>query len=207
MEYKETKIEELLSEIVEGEDITLSDIPDMDLYMDQVITLFEKKLKHQKRVEEDKIMTKTMINNYAKAKILPPVKSKKYNRQQLILLTLIYNLKQQLSLTDISNLFQPTLKDIQGEDNRLPSIEELYDTYLELKRGEKLAFKEDYIKLSENIREKSKKFNASEPELTELLLQVSMLISRANLEKKMAEKIIDEYFLTSASNSHKDPSV
>jgi len=207
VEYKETKIEELLSEIVEGEDITLSDIPDMDLYMDQVITLFEKKLKHQKRVEEDKIMTKTMINNYAKAKILPPVKSKKYNRQQLILLTLIYNLKQQLSLTDISNLFQPTLKDIQGEDNRLPSIEELYDTYLELKRGEKLAFKEDYIKLSENIREKSKKFNASEPELTELLLQVSMLISRANLEKKMAEKIIDEYFLTSASNSHKDPSV
>lgn len=207
MEYKETKIEELLSEIVEGEDITLSDIPDMDLYMDQVITLFEKKLKHQKRVEEDKIMTKTMINNYAKAKILPPVKSKKYNRQQLILLTLIYNLKQQLSLTDISNLFQPILKDIQGEENRIPSIEGLYDTYLELKRGEKSAFKEDYIKLSENIREKSKRFNASEPELTELLLQVSMLISRANLEKKMAEKIIDEYFLTSASNPHKDPSV
>ena len=52
--------------------INLNEIPDLDLYMDQVITLFENKLSNGKRFDDDKLLTKTMINNYAKDKLLQP---------------------------------------------------------------------------------------------------------------------------------------
>lgn len=78
-------LDALVSELTEFNELTLDDIPNIDLYMDQVTTLFENKLHPLKRNEEDKIMTKTMINNYAKAKIFPPVKSKKYTKEQIIL--------------------------------------------------------------------------------------------------------------------------
>ncbi|NFF61673.1 DUF1836 domain-containing protein, partial [Clostridium botulinum] len=80
----------LIKELHLEDDLNLSDIPDLDLYMDQVITLFDDKLKHLKRNENDKILTKTMINNYTKAKILIPPNKKKYNKNHIILLILIY---------------------------------------------------------------------------------------------------------------------
>ena len=55
------------------------DIPNIDLYMDQVTTFMEKQLSSSKRYEEDKILTKTMINNYAKNNLLPPPFKKKYS--------------------------------------------------------------------------------------------------------------------------------
>ena len=60
--------------------INLNEIPDLDLYMDQVITLFENKLSNGKRFDDDKLLTKTMINNYAKDKLLQPITNKKYSR-------------------------------------------------------------------------------------------------------------------------------
>jgi hypothetical protein len=68
MEFSEKDISSFIEGLSLNEDLTLSDIPSLDLYMDQVITLFENKLNHLKRNEEDKILTKTMINNYTKAK-------------------------------------------------------------------------------------------------------------------------------------------
>ncbi|MDP4091600.1 MAG: DUF1836 domain-containing protein, partial [Bacillota bacterium] len=109
MEYSLKNIEELLASIKEIDEIKVSDIPCIDLYMDQVTTLFDDRLSKQKRNEGDVVLTKTMINNYAKAKIFPPIKNKKYNKQQIILLVLIYNLKQTLSLEDIKALFDPIL--------------------------------------------------------------------------------------------------
>ena len=60
-----------LDEVIEPQSI-----PNLDMYMDQVITLIEEKLAHTKRNEEDKLLTKTMINNYAKDKLLMPAKKK-----------------------------------------------------------------------------------------------------------------------------------
>lgn len=69
-------IEELVKRVNKINNIDLNDIPDIDLYMDQVIQLFDSKLEGLKRKEEDKILTKTMINNYVKGKLLMPVKKK-----------------------------------------------------------------------------------------------------------------------------------
>ena len=62
----------ILSSISRIEYVRPGDIPNIDLYMDQVTTFMEEQLRSTKRHEEDKILTKTMINNYAKNNLLPP---------------------------------------------------------------------------------------------------------------------------------------
>ena len=194
MELNYELLNQLLKEVTAFNDIALSDIPEIDLYMDQVTTLFEKKLYHLKRDEEDKIMTKTMINNYAKAKIFPPVKSKKYNKEQIILLELIYNLKQNLTLTDIDRVFTPIIDDGKKEEKALASIESLYDNFLKLKKDQLEVFEVQFNQLRKDITEKSKELEGKNKDLNELILMVFMLTSGANAQKRMAEKIIDNFF-------------
>ena len=64
------------------------DIPNIDLYMDQVTTFMDTQLSSTKRYSDDKILTKTMINNYAKNNLLPPPVKKKYSKDHLLLLIL-----------------------------------------------------------------------------------------------------------------------
>ena len=194
MELNYQLLDQLLKEVTAFNDIALSDIPEIDLYMDQVTTLFEKKLYPLKRDKEDKIMTKTMINNYAKAKIFPPVKSKKYNKEQIILLELIYNLKQSLTLTDIDRIFTPIIEDSKKEEKALASIENLYDNFLRLKKDQSEAFENRFNQLKIDITEKSMELEGKNKDLNELILMVFMLISGANAQKRMAEKIIDNFF-------------
>ncbi|KYN78509.1 hypothetical protein A0J52_04280 [Clostridium sporogenes] len=193
MEYNEENLETILSNITEFNDIKLSDIPDIDLYMDQVITLFDMKLKSLKRDENDKIMTKTMVNNYAKGKFFPTVKGKKYTKEQIILLEMIYNLKQSLSLSDIETVLTPIMESIHKEQNKFPTVEDLYGTFLSVKEIELKNFHEEFNKLSSIIKEKSEKLQGEDVKLKEVVLLIFTLISKANMEKRMAEKLIDNF--------------
>ena len=82
-------------------------IPNIDLYMDQVTTFMDEHLKKSKRYPEDKVLTKTMINNYAKNNLLPPPIKKKYTKEHMLLLIYIYYFKNFLAFSDIETLFQP----------------------------------------------------------------------------------------------------
>ena len=92
-------IERYAAQIRTADVIEIADIPTIDLYMDQVTTFMDKGLARYKRNETDKILTKTMINNYTKAKIFPPPVKKKYSRTHLMLLIMIYHLKACLLYT------------------------------------------------------------------------------------------------------------
>ena len=94
--------------------------------MDQVIQLFESKLSNQKRNDEEKILTKTMINNYAKGKLLLPIKNKKYSKEHIILMSLIYNLKGALSINDIKLSLDKIIS--KSEDGNYP-LRELYSSF------------------------------------------------------------------------------
>ena len=84
------------------------DIPGIDLYMDQVTTFMDERMRHLTRdPETDKILTKTMINNYVKSKVLIPPVRKKYGRDHILLLIFIYYLKNILSLEDIKTILDP----------------------------------------------------------------------------------------------------
>ena len=83
------------------------ELPDIDLYLDQTVTLIEKYLNKfigKSENKEDKVITKTMINNYVKQQILEPPVKKKYNKKHIAYLFVICILKQVYSINDIGKL-------------------------------------------------------------------------------------------------------
>ena len=71
------RLEQTIDAVFSDRDITPSDVPQLDLYMDQVLTLFDRTLSESKRTPEDKLLTKTMVNNYVKEGLITPVRGKK----------------------------------------------------------------------------------------------------------------------------------
>ena len=126
------RIEEQIRRIIPKKSVSPEDIPDIGLYMDQVTTLMETKLQGGKRYPEDKIMTKTMINNYTKNHLLPPSNKKKYSRGHVLLILMIYYLKNMLSITDIKTVLEPLNKDFfdPANDKGL-SLEDIYSKIAE----------------------------------------------------------------------------
>ncbi|WP_350448909.1 DUF1836 domain-containing protein, partial [Streptococcus pseudopneumoniae] len=79
-------------------------MPSIDLYMDQIISLIDNKLSANKRFESDKILTKTMINNYSKEGLIKPVKGKKYTKEQILQMIIIYSMKNKLTIQEIKRI-------------------------------------------------------------------------------------------------------
>ena len=113
-------INSILESVSRIDYIKPEDIPNIDLYMDQVTTFMEEHLKNTRRYEEDKVLTKTMINNYAKNNLLPPPVKKKYSKEHMLMLIFIYYFKSLLSFRDIEELFKPiTAKHFTGHGSSL----------------------------------------------------------------------------------------
>ena len=87
--------------------IKTEDVPNIELYMDQVTTFIDRHLESSKRYEDDKLLAKTMINNYTKNDLIPSPEKKKYSRNHMFLLTLIYYMKNIMSISDIRKLLGP----------------------------------------------------------------------------------------------------
>ncbi|MFR9191431.1 MAG: DUF1836 domain-containing protein, partial [Anaerotruncus massiliensis (ex Togo et al. 2019)] len=127
--------DEILSAAFADADLSAADVPRIDLYMDQILTLVDEGLAGNKRSAEDKLLTKTMVNNYSKEHLIMPVKGKKYSREQVMQLLCILTLKQQLALSDIKRLvagegapggFERAYGDALALKNRLrPKLEAL----------------------------------------------------------------------------------
>ena len=83
-------VKEALKKLVKLNYIKPGDIPNINLYMDQVTTFMDEHLQDGKRKPDDKILTKTMINNYTKNDLLPAPVKKKYSRDHLYILALLY---------------------------------------------------------------------------------------------------------------------
>ena len=90
--------------------VRFEEFPNIDLYLDQVVTFLEKNLEYFTPSEEDKIITKTMINNYVKQGILTPPTKKKYNNEHIAYLFVICILKQVYSISDIAGLIELAIK-------------------------------------------------------------------------------------------------
>ena len=101
------EIEKQIKQWIQLDYISPEDIPSIELYMDQITTFMDKQLAGNKRQADDKILTKTMINNYSKNSLLPPSDKKKYSKDHIILLIYIYYMKSFLSISDIQNLLSP----------------------------------------------------------------------------------------------------
>lgn len=171
------------------------EIPSIELYMDQVTTFMDEHLKTCKRFDSDKILTKTMINNYAKNDLLPPPVKKKYSKDHMLLLIFIYYLKNIMSISDIQKLLNP-ISDAYFQDNGEIPLTEIYTEIMhhlkeeqtglfqyvknEFRASEKL-FSETSADLSEEEREKLRHFTF-----------ICVLAFDIYLKKLMIETLLDD---------------
>ena len=170
--------------------VTPEEIPNIDLYMDQVTTFMEEHLKDSKRYEEDKVLTKTMINNYAKNNLLPPPVKKKYSREHMLLLVFIYYFKNMLSFHDIETLFAPITEGHFMDASGL-SLQDIYEEVFSMEYEQMKRLKEDLLR----------KFHASEESFTDQkedkdYLQLFTFICALGfdvfLKKQAMEMLIDQ---------------
>ena len=115
----------------------VEDIPNIDLYMDQVTTYLNNKFSASKRYEDDKLLTKTMINNYAKSRLLPPPEKKKYSKDHIITLTLIFFFKIVVSINDVTTLLTPLLEEHFHNDEL--SLEDIINYFLDYEHNNDLS--------------------------------------------------------------------
>ncbi|MCM1088370.1 MAG: DUF1836 domain-containing protein [Muribaculaceae bacterium] len=189
------KTEDLLNSILGSLDriayIRSEDIPNIDLYMDQVTTFMESKLRNSTRnPEEDKILTKTMINNYAKNDLLPPPVKKKYSREHVMLLIFIYYYKGILSINDIQSLLKPISEQFFGVKQDF-DLQTIYETVFGLEGEQTEVLKKDII---EKFQIAEGTFTQAPEDMQQFLQMFSficMLSFDVYTKKLLIEKMID----------------
>ena len=132
-----------------------SSIPDIPLYMDQVTTFMNENLSNNKRTRDDKILTKTMINNYTKNRLIPPPLKKKYNKEHILLLIFIYYYKNVLGFSDIEAIFKPITDKYFSKNNNI----NLLDIYNECLTLEKTNFEKIKASIIESYNDSTSAFN------------------------------------------------
>ncbi len=124
------EFQRLVRDAVNDKELKSSDIPAVDLYVDQIIKLHSDRLREGSERFYDRQLTKTMINNYAKDRVITPVKGKKYTKEQIIQILFIYTLKGTLSIGEIKRMLEGAYA-IEGFDGE--RLTELYDKYTSIK--------------------------------------------------------------------------
>ncbi len=192
------KTKELLEKCMEHMDqikhIPLNEFPNIDLYMDQVTTFMNEHLQNAKRHPDDKILTKTMINNYAKDKVLPAPIKKKYSREHLLTMAFIYYFKNLLSISDIQKLLTPLSEKYFHSEDGL-NVADIYNEVYNIGSTQLASFKKD-------IREKyelcSSSFSDASDEDQDFLQQFALICELSfdvYYKKLLVEKMIDSLML------------
>lgn len=188
--------ENLLKSIMESLDridyIKPADIPNIDLYMDQVTTFMDSKLKSSlRKPEDDKILTKTMINNYAKNDLLPPPLKKKYSKEHVLLLIFIYYYKGILSITDIQTLLTPITEKYFANDKDF-ALEDIYNEVFSLEKGQVEVLKKDVVEKYNLAGQTFGEIQGEEREFLQLFSFICLLSLDVYVKKMIIEKLVDE---------------
>lgn len=184
-------LESILTSLSKIDYIHPTDIPNIELYMDQVTTFMDAHLASTKRYEEDKILTKTMINNYAKNNLLPPPTKKKYSREHILILTFIYYFKNILAIKDIETLLKPlTEQYFQTEDTF--DLTSIYEEICSMEKSQIPAMSEE---MKQTFTRTESVFSDI-PEEKRTYLQTFSLICSLGFDvyvkKQIIEKLLDE---------------
>lgn len=187
--------EDLLQSILDSLDridyIRPDDIPNIELYMDQVTTFMDNRLKNAARNPEvDKILTKTMINNYAKNDLLPPPVRKKYSREHMLLLIFIYYFKGILSISDIQTVLKP-ITDRFFAGNEGLKLETIYNEVFSLEREEVEVMKQDVVRKYHKAQETFSDAATEDQEFLQTFSFICMLSFDVYVKKMLIEKLID----------------
>ena len=183
-------LESILESLSKMEYIKSSKIPNIDLYMDQVLTFMNGNLDNVKRHESDKVMTKTMINNYAKNHLLPAPEKKKYTKEHIMVLMFIYYFKNILSIGDIQSILNP-LTDRYFANGKELNLEKVYEEVFSLEKGQIDQLKETLTKDYQRAGETFTEEDEEDKHFLQLFSFICMLSYDIFIRKQIIEKIVD----------------
>ena len=186
-------VNSLLQRLAKLNYIKPGDVPNIDLYMDQVTTFMDEHLSDVKRYEDDKILTKTMINNYTKNDLLPLPVKKKYSKEHIYVLTFIYYLKNILSISDIQKLLNP-LTDKFFNKEELPDLEYIYSEIYNMEKAQIASLSKDVVERTQVAKEAFLDVeNEEDKDFLQLFSLVGLLSFDVYMKKNIIESLIDDY--------------
>ena len=184
-------LSDLLAELQRIDYVRPEDIPNINLYMDQVTTFMEEQLASSKRYPEDKILTKTMINNYAKNNLLPSPEKKRYSREHLLLLIFIYYFKNILSINDIQTLLGPITEKYFRSDSDM-DLTAVYNEVFSMEKDQVELLKEDLVKRYHTAEATFESAPEEDRRFLKLFSFICLLSFDVYTKKMLIEQLVDE---------------
>ena len=189
---KETKemYRQILDFVTAIEYVKVEDMPNIDRDMDQVTSFMEGEPKKTRRYEDDKILTKTMINNYAKNHLLPAPDSKRYSREHMVMLLFIYYFKNILSITDIQSLLQP-LSEKYFHQSEGMDMTDVYNEVFSMIHDQRDYFLKDLYRRYQAADASFQDFPDDDQEFLKKFSFICLLSFDVYMKKMLVERLID----------------
>lgn len=178
------KLYEIIKNTACTSDLRSDDIPSIDLYIDQIISLVNEKMGDDALKHGERLLTKTMINNYSKDGIIKPIKGKKYTKEHIIQMLLVYSLKGTVSITEIKRLIYGLYEEKNFDGDKLIKC---YDRYVDGK-------KESHGKISSFVKEiidEDALDLSDEEDFTVALLTIASLSAQF---RYIAQELIEDHY-------------
>ena len=189
-ENEKEMMNSIFAKIAELDYIKPDEIPNIALYMDQVTTFMEDNLASTKRHDDDKILTKTMINNYAKNHLLPPPVKKKYSKEHMLLLIFIYYFKNILSIGDIQKVLEPISSRFFPEGGSM-KLEDVYEEVFSLEKEQIDLLQEDLLAKLSCAEKTFQDVDGEDQDLLQLFSFICLMSFDVYMKKQLIEKLID----------------
>lgn len=179
------KMEELIRDAVNDADLRVDEIPSIDLYLDQITSLAAEKRREGSPRFHDRELTKTMINNYSKDGLIEPIKGKKYSKDHILQMLLVYSLKNTLSIGEIKRILQNTYRLTEYDSEMLESV---YSRFLEIKSIERVEMQN----IVQGFLDRAELDTDKESDFLTLVLGLSAMSSYL---KNIVQALIEEHYL------------
>lgn len=189
---KDNLLDSIMSSLDRIKNIKSDELPNIDLYMDQVTNLMESKLRHASRNLDDKVLTKTMINNYTKNELIPPPEKKKYSKEHLVVLIFIFYSKGFLSITDIQSMLGPLTDKYFGSDGEL-NMCSIYDEVFRMEDTRIEELKEDVTKKFLDSKKTFEDCSEEDKEILQRFAFIFMLGYDVYAKTLLIEKLLDTF--------------
>ena len=202
---KKEFVEEVANRIRSLDYIKIEDIPGIELYMDQVIKFMDDHFASLKRYEGDKMLTKTMINNYTKNKLLPSPEKKKYGKDHMLLLIFIYYFKNVLSIKDINSILTPLTENFFADSDKDFSLSDIYDEVFEVCKSATADISRSVLKAFDRAKNS---FEGEDDEKKKKYLNnfafIASLCFDVHVNKTIVENMIDNGLLDFKDDTGKE---
>lgn len=198
----EVYTKELVQEYLKSGIISGKNFPDMELYIDQMVKYLNGELRIYGN-EEAKPITKAMISNYTKHKMLPRPTGKRYTKEHLIFMSLVYYLKGCFSMDEIQRLMKPLIKNYTSDWDDKIDIENMYEEIITFVQKIESDLPARMDKQMSEIKKFLANRDAADDDTSELMMFITTLIMRSNAERFIAQKLLDEFFENGSESGKK----